>query len=95
MLFCHKSFCFGCFIANKTSSKVGKSVYEVCNFIINSKKISNCVYKHHASIEENPCEGWPKSATTEENIRTIHNMVLDDQQLMLYDKKYVNKKERE
>jgi len=33
----------------------------------------------HTSLEDDPREGRPKSATTPEIIEQVHNMVLDDQ----------------
>jgi len=39
-------------------------------------------FKHgHTSLEDDPREGRPKSATTPEIIEQVHNMVLDDQQM--------------
>jgi len=32
----------------------------------------------HTSLEDGPCEGRPKSATTPEIIEQVHNVVLDD-----------------
>jgi hypothetical protein len=30
------------------------------------------------SLEDDPCEEWPKAATTQETIDNGHNIVLDD-----------------
>jgi transposase len=35
----------------------------------------------HTSLEDEPCEGRPKCATTPEIIEQVHDMVLDDQQM--------------
>jgi hypothetical protein len=36
-------------------------------------------FKHgHTSLEDDPCEGCPKSATTPEIIEQVHDMVLND-----------------
>ena len=35
----------------------------------------------HTSLEDDPHEGRPKSATTPEIIEQVHNMVLDDLQI--------------
>jgi transposase len=32
----------------------------------------------HTSLEDDPCEGRPKSASTPEIIEQVHHMVLDD-----------------
>jgi transposase len=33
------------------------------------------------SLEDDPCEGCPKSATTPEIIEQVHNIVLDDRRM--------------
>jgi transposase len=39
-------------------------------------------FKHsHTSLEDDPREGRPKSATTPEIIEQVHNMVLDDRRM--------------
>jgi hypothetical protein len=35
----------------------------------------------HTSLEDDPHEGHPKSATPPEIIEQVHNMVLDDRQM--------------
>jgi hypothetical protein len=37
----------------------------------------------HTSLEDDPCEGHPKSATIPEIIEQVHDMVLDDQRMEL------------
>jgi transposase len=35
----------------------------------------------HTSLEDDPCEGRPKSATTPEIIEQVHDMLLDDRRI--------------
>jgi hypothetical protein len=35
----------------------------------------------HTSLEDDPCEGLPKSGTTPEIIELVHDMVLDDRRM--------------
>jgi transposase len=42
------------------------------------KKWATEFKRDHTSLEDDPCEGRPKSATTPEIIEQVHDMVLDD-----------------
>jgi transposase len=35
----------------------------------------------HTNLEDDPCEGRPKSASTPEIIEQVHSMLLDDRQM--------------
>jgi len=37
------------------------------------------------SLEDDPCEGHPKSATTPEIIEQFHDMILDDRQMKVHE----------
>jgi hypothetical protein len=45
------------------------------------KKWAAMFKRGYTSLEDDPCDGSPKSATTPEITEQVHDMVLDDQRM--------------
>jgi len=49
------------------------------------KKWAAAFKRGHTSLEDDPREGHPKSATPPEIIEEVHNMVLDDRRMKVHE----------
>jgi hypothetical protein len=51
---------------------------------LRKKNLADCVANYvSGSLEDDPCEGHPKSATTPEIIQQVHDVVFDDWQVLV------------
>jgi len=70
---------------NEIHSEVHKSLWGLSPSFSTSKKLAAEFKCGRTSLEDNPREGRPKSATTPEIIEQVHDMVLDDWRMKVHE----------
>jgi hypothetical protein len=69
--------CFGCYFHPSSGTHTTVSTASaICHTVT-----ATCRYSGRTSLEDDPREGRPKSATTPEIIEQVHGMVLDDRRM--------------
>jgi hypothetical protein len=79
----YKILCKRRFNTKGNSFKVYKSLWELFSLFSTIKKWATKFKRGCTSLEDDPREGPPKSATTPEIIEQVHDTVLDDRRMKM------------